>query len=113
MFDNTTGFKPSGTPLKFWTLLPQVSSRADNPPLFGKIKSISIYYIMVAVLIGLEVMLAMNLNEEGLDFKVFVALSVADFALVILPALAHLNPEFNPGLIKANIFIQKTKLKLV
>lgn len=108
-----TDFKPSGTPLKFWTLLPQVSSRADNPPLFGKIKSISIYYIMVIILIGLEIMLALNLNEEGIDFKVFVALSIADFALVILPALAYLNPAFNPALIKANIFIQKTKLLLV
>ena len=109
-FDPKIGFRPTGNVLKFWTLLPQVSSNSKNhPPLFGKIKGIAIYYGLVAVLLLIEGYLAFNLNEEGLDFKMFVILSIADFAIVILPALIHLNPNYNGAIIDANIFINEKK----
>lgn len=111
-FDPKIGFRPTGNVLKFWTLLPQISSNSNHPPLFGKIKGITIYYIMVGVLLLIEGYLAFNLNEEGLDFKMFVILSIADFAIVILPALIHLDPNYNSTIINANIFIYEKKLKI-
>ena len=112
-FDPKIGFRPTGNVLKFWTLLPQVSSNSKNhPPLFGKIKGIAIYYILVGVLLLIEGYLAFNLNEEGLDFKMFVILSIADFAIVILPALIHLDPNYNSAIINANIFINEKKIKI-
>ena len=43
MIDYRIGFKPEGKVLKYWTLLPQVSSTIGNdeiPPLFGNLKNI-------------------------------------------------------------------------
>lgn len=111
-FDPKIGFRPTGNVLKFWTLLPQISSNSNHPPLFGKIKGITIYYIMVGVLLLIEGFLAFNLNEEGMDFKMFVILSISDFAIVILPSLIHLNPNYNSAIINANIFINEKKQKI-
>ncbi len=111
-FDPKLKFRPKGNALKFWTLLPQVSSNSNNPPLFGKIKGIVIYYIMIGALLFMEGVLAYTLNEEGLNFMTFLALSIADFVLVILPALFHLNPNYNSAIINANIFIYTQKLRI-
>lgn len=111
-FDPKIGFRPTGNALKFWTLLPQVSSNSNNPPLFGKIKGITLYYIMVGILILLEAVLAYSLNEEGLNFITFLVLSIADFALVIFPSFFHLSPSLNSAIINANIFINEKKLRI-
>lgn len=115
LFDNTSGFKPKGTVLKFWTLLPQVSTTIGNkhiPSLFGNLRSISLYYLLVATLIFLEVTLVFYLNDEGIPPTVFISLSIADFFLVILPSLIHLLPKYNDSVIDANIFIAETKLAI-
>ncbi|MCX6352052.1 MAG: hypothetical protein NTX03_09345 [Bacteroidetes bacterium] len=116
MFNNTIGFKPEGKVLTYWTILPQVTSsfgKREIPALFGNLKNIVIYYIFVIALLAMEIVLTLNLNEAGVDWKVIVALSTVDFLIAVLPFIFELSPHYNKSIIKANIFIDKTKIKLI
>lgn len=116
MFDNRKGFKPKGSLLYFWTLLPQVTTTLNQkkiPALFGNIRNIGLYYVLVGILIAAEAYLMISvLPKEGVPFQTLLTLSVIDFIIAIFPLFIELNPHRNKAIIKANIFIAETKLRI-
>ena len=90
VFDNTTGFRPSGRVLKYWALLPQVSTSIDKeqiPSLFGNLKNISVPVLMVILLIVFEGILMYQLNDEGVGYLVLEF----DFTLTLIAVLIVLQ----------------------
>src|SRR5688500_893296 len=88
LFDNTMGFRPKGTMLKFWVMLPQVSTSIGDkriPPLYGNLKSMIFPYVMVFLTLVLDAILIWQLDNHGVDIMILVALSIVDFIIPLLP----------------------------
>lgn len=116
LFDNTMGFRPSGTTLKFWVLLPQISNSIDGksiPSIYGNLKSLALPSIMVVLLIILEGILIFQLNDEGVGFMAIIALSAFDFVIAVLPVAVFLLFNLYPARVNADAFILKTKIDIL
>lgn len=112
LFDNVTDFKPKGKVLDYWKFLPQTPLEQGVPSLFGNLKSMLIPNLMVFLLIACEAGLFYQLQEDGVGFIVLLALSIFDFVIGILPAIIFIYGNLILSVIKTNIFIAETKLKL-
>lgn len=110
LFDNNLGFKPSGKVLDWWKVLPQVQIDHNVPSLFGNIKSMTLSYFMVGLLILMEGILIYSLNEEGAMPLVLIILTVLDFAIIIIPLLIIVNKNLINSVLKAKLFITQYKL---
>ena len=87
LYDNESGFRPSGKVLDYWKFLPQTEIDKDAPSLFGNIKSMFLPNLIVIILILCEVGLFYTMQEEGVSFMTLLALSIFDFVVGILPAI--------------------------
>lgn len=115
LFDNNMGFRPEGTVLKFWVLLPQISNSINSEPvpsIYGKPKSLILPIIMVLLLVALEVLLVFQLNDEGVGIMALVGLSAFDFVIAVLPVFILYNFNLYPALEKANLFLIKAKIDI-
>ncbi len=113
-FGSKLGYRPSGDLLKYWAMIPQVTTNINNetiPSLFGNIKSSIVAYIMVALLIVVEAILIFQLNEEGVGVLAIFAISLFDFIIAIIPPIILLQLDLIPSQIKTNIFINREKRK--
>ena len=113
LFDNNMGFRPEGTVLKFWVLLPQISNSINSEPvpsIYGKPKSLVLPIIMVLLLIVLELLLVFQLNDEGVGVMALIGLSAFDFVIAVLPVFILYNFNLYPALEKANLFLIKAKI---
>jgi hypothetical protein len=108
-------FQPDGKLLKYWTLLPQVSTTVGGeeiPPLFGALRNIALHYIFFGFLLILELACIYNLFDQGTPTLILIILSLFDFIIAIIPALWETKPGFSSKQIKANIYIAESKLQL-
>jgi hypothetical protein len=110
-YDSNSDFNPKGKLLSYWVSLPQSNNSVNEKPipsLFGNLKSVLIPTLMVCLLVILEIVLAYQMNDEGLDILAIIALSIADFIIAIIPVfiLAKTKPLAQ---IEAQIFILQTK----
>jgi len=112
LFDNTSGFRPTGKVLEYWKFLPQTQIDADAPSLYGNLKSMLIPYLMVIILVLCEVGLFFTLQEAGVSFMTLLALSIFDFVVAILPAVVFIYGNLILSVIKANIYITESNIKI-
>lgn len=110
LYNNKSGFRPSGKVLEYWKFLPQTQVDKDVPSLYGNIKSMLIPNLIVIILILCEVGLFYTMQEEGVNFMTLLALSIFDFVIGILPAIIFIYGNLIMSVIKTNIFIAETKL---
>lgn len=109
-------FRPIGSVLKLWALLPQVSTSASGrmiPSLFGDLKSVVIPLLMVILLIVSEIVLVMQLNDEGVGYLVLLILSILDFVVAILPPVIQYFSNRIPAVLKTEKFIAEYEIKTI
>ena len=112
LYNNESGFRPSGKVLDYWKFLPQTEIDKDAPSLFGNIKSMFLPNVMVIILIFCEVGLFYTMQEQGVSFMTLLALSIFDFVVGILPAIILIYGNLIKGVINTNIFITETRINL-
>ncbi len=115
LFSNNMGFRPKGSVLKWWLLLPQMSTTIEDkyiPSLYGTLKSLTIPAIMVIATMLLDAILIFQLNESGVNILVLIIVSVLDFLIPFL-CLFALSGNLYPAKIEANLFVIQTKLDVV
>jgi hypothetical protein len=115
IFNNSIGFRPSGDVLKYWAMLPQVTSSIGDtkiPSLFGQPKSVTVPIIMVMFLVLIEGILVFQLSEEGVGFLAILAISIFDFVVAILPPEILMRMNLIPAEIDAHIFVNDNKLRI-
>lgn len=112
VYDPNMGFRPHGTALKFWVLLPQVTTTIGSekiPAIYGNLKSLFLPIFMVILLIALEAALVFQLNDEGVGVMALVGLSVFDFVIAIIPVFFFYQTNLYSALVDADLFIIDTK----
>jgi len=111
IYNSKHDFLPQGRLLNYWTSLPQSGTEVNGKPipsLYGNLKSILIPTLMVCLLILLEIGLAYEMNDQGLDPLILISLSVFDFAIAIFP-IFFLGKKKQLAKIRSQIFIFQTK----
>lgn len=121
IFDNTSGYRPSHDLISWWLLLPQNSTTYHGTkageagkrisPLFADPKSVVIHFVLIAILIIAELTLIFQLEDNGVDYKVLLILSIIDFVVAILPMLIT-KKWTTVAEINARIFIAEANIEL-
>jgi hypothetical protein len=119
IFDNRSGYRPSSSLKEWWLLMPQNDTTVQGiesfdgekvPPVFGEPKNVAIHFVLVGILILSEMMLILQLEDNGVDFNILMILSAIDFVIAILPVLIiKFLFKITPAEINARIFIEKVK----
>lgn len=112
--DNLNYTPNSSRTLKWWVLLPQITTYSDGekiPALIGNLKTITVPIIMVVLTILLEAALMYDLNHEGVNFITLLGLSIFDFVIAFLPIILLLSFDLIPSKKHAERYEIKMKLK--
>lgn len=112
LFNNNLDFRPKGSILKLWAMLPQVTTDVDGdrvPPIFGNVKSMALANIIIVILIIMEVVLIFQLDDQGVPYITLLGLSIFDFIIAVLPMVIMFNMNMIPSIYDANIFNLKAK----
>jgi len=111
IYNSKHDFLPQGRLLNYWASLPQSGTEVNGKPipsLYGNLKSTLIPTLMVCLLILLEIGLAYEMNDQGLDPLILISLSVFDFAIAIIP-IFFLGKLKQLAKIRSQIFIFQIK----
>lgn len=112
--DNLNYTPNSTRTLKWWVLLPQITTHSDGekiPALIGNLKTITIPIILVILTILLEGALMYDLDNEGVNFLTLMGLSIFDFVIALLPIILLLLSDLVPSKKYAEEYEIKIKLK--
>lgn len=112
--DNLFFTPNSSRTLKWWVLLPQITTHSDGekiPALIGNLKTFTIPTIMVFLTILLETILMLDFNNEGVNFITLLGLSIFDFIIAFLPIILLLSFDLIPSKKHAEKYEIKIKLK--
>jgi hypothetical protein len=112
---NANVFRPRASALKWWAMMPQIALDVNGkniPPLFGSVKSVAIHIMLVLILIVAEIILIIQLNEDGTPPLVLFILSLADFVVAILPPIIKFSADRIPSLLKTQKFIAEYKIEI-
>lgn len=112
--DNLLFTPNSARTLKWWVLLPQITTHSDGekiPALIGNLKTFTIPTIMVVLTILLEAALMFDFNNQGVNFITLLGLSIFDFVIAFLPIILLLSLDLIPSKKYAERYEIKIKLK--